>query len=194
MLVLTRETGEALVIGDHIRITLLSVQGQQVRLGITAPVETSIWREGLARPEHPKVSLWRRKQAMAELQKIKAEILADGRIQEHQVEALRRELYADGKIDREEVEFLVSLRNQARSVSPSFDRLFFHALKDHILTDGSVDAEEARWLREVLFADGQIDDNEKQFLRDLRATARQVSPEFQALYDECVGDGRATGG
>jgi carbon storage regulator len=194
MLVLTRKPGEALVIGDQVRVTLLSVRGRQVRLGITAPAETSVAREGPACPAHPKDSLWRRKQAMAELQKIKAEVLAAGRIQEHQVEALRRELYADGNVDREGVEFLVALRNQARPASPSFDRLFYQALKDHILTDGSVDAEEARWLRELLFADGQIDDDEKQFLRDLRSLARRVSPEFQALYDECVGDSRATGG
>ncbi len=123
---------------------------------------------------------------MADLQKLKAELLADGRIDEEEVARLRTELYADGKIDKEEVEFLIALRNEATQVCPSFEGLFFQALKDNVLADGSIDSEEASWLREMLFADGKIDDNEKQFLRQLRSEARQVSAEFKALCDECL--------
>ena len=41
-------------------------------------------------------------------------------------------------------------------------------------------------LKAEVLADGRIDENEKQLLRDLKANARQVSPEFQALHDECL--------
>ena len=123
---------------------------------------------------------------MADLQRLKAEVLADGRIEDDEVARLRAELYADGVIDREEAEFLVALRDEAASLCPSFVRFFFQALKDRVLADGSVDAEEAAWLRGVLFADGKVDDGEKQLLRDLRSAARQVSPEFQRLCDECL--------
>ncbi len=123
---------------------------------------------------------------MADLQQLKAEILADGRIDEEEVTRLRDELYADGKIDKEEVEFLIAVRNEAAQVCPSFEQLFFQAVKDNVLADGSIDAEEVSWLRAMLFADGKIDDGEKQFLRQLRSEARQVSPEFQALCDECL--------
>src|SRR3954462_15599672 len=102
---------------------------------------------------------------MADLQKLKAEILADGRIEEQEVETIRRKLYADGQIDREEVEFLISLRNEAKSVCPAFEKLFFQALEQNVLEDGSIDATEAAWLRKMLFADGKVDDAEKQFLR-----------------------------
>lgn len=44
MLVLKRETGEKLVIGNEIIIEILSVSGDGVRLGITAPKETSVHR------------------------------------------------------------------------------------------------------------------------------------------------------
>jgi hypothetical protein len=71
-------------------------------------------------------------------------------------------------------------------VCPAFEQLFFQAVKDNVLTDGSIDAEEASWLRAMLFADGVIDDREKQFLRELRKEARQVSPEFKKLCDECL--------
>ena len=124
---------------------------------------------------------------MADLQKLKAEILADGRIEDPEVEVIRRELFADGKIDREEVEFLLALRREARSVCRSFERLFFEALKQNVLADGSVDAEEAGWLRRMLFADGRFDEAEKNFLWDLRSRARDVSPEFLQLYYECMG-------
>ncbi|MBM7577748.1 carbon storage regulator CsrA [Jeotgalibacillus terrae] len=45
MLVLTRKTGEAIRIGDDIEITVLSVQGDQVKLGIDAPKHIDIHRK-----------------------------------------------------------------------------------------------------------------------------------------------------
>src|SRR5262245_5389722 len=123
---------------------------------------------------------------MADLKKLKAQILADGVIDNEEVELIRRELYADGQIDRDEVEFLIMLRNEAKSVNAAFEQLFFHALKQNVLGDGSIDAEEAAWLRKMLFADGKIDANEKKFLQDLKQAARKTSPEFDALYKECM--------
>ncbi|MGM0876459.1 MAG: carbon storage regulator CsrA [Bacillota bacterium] len=45
MLVLTRKTGEAIQIGDHIEVTVLSVQGDQIKLGINAPKNVEIHRK-----------------------------------------------------------------------------------------------------------------------------------------------------
>ncbi|OGT11430.1 MAG: carbon storage regulator [Gammaproteobacteria bacterium GWE2_42_36] len=46
MLILSRRIGESLVIGDHeIMVTILSVKGNQVRVGIEAPKEVSVHRE-----------------------------------------------------------------------------------------------------------------------------------------------------
>jgi carbon storage regulator len=47
MLVLSRKVGEEIVIADHIRITVVAVRGNQVRLGFTAPPEVSIQRQEL---------------------------------------------------------------------------------------------------------------------------------------------------
>lgn len=44
MLVLSRRKGEKIVIGNEIFVEILSVSGEGVRLGITAPSETSIHR------------------------------------------------------------------------------------------------------------------------------------------------------
>ena len=37
MLVLSRKPGEEIVVGDNIRLTVVAIRGNQVRLGITAP-------------------------------------------------------------------------------------------------------------------------------------------------------------
>ena len=47
MLVLTRKLGEEVIIGDNIRLTVVSIRGNQVRLGFTAPAAISIQRKEL---------------------------------------------------------------------------------------------------------------------------------------------------
>lgn len=47
MLILTRRPSEKLIIQDDIEITVLSVKGNQVRIGIEAPQNISILREEL---------------------------------------------------------------------------------------------------------------------------------------------------
>ena len=49
MLVLTRKPNERIVIGEHITVTVLEVQGNRIRLGIEAPKEISIKREEVIR-------------------------------------------------------------------------------------------------------------------------------------------------
>jgi carbon storage regulator len=48
MLILTRKPGESLVMDDNIRITVISVRGNQVRIGIEAPKEVHVFREEIA--------------------------------------------------------------------------------------------------------------------------------------------------
>ena len=44
MLVLTRKAGESIVIGSDIRVTVLELQGRQIRLVIEAPSDVSVHR------------------------------------------------------------------------------------------------------------------------------------------------------
>lgn len=45
MLVLTRKKGESIVISDDIVLTVLSVDGEHVKLGIEAPRDIDIYRK-----------------------------------------------------------------------------------------------------------------------------------------------------
>lgn len=45
MLILTRRPGESLYLGENIKITVLGMQGKQVKLGLEVPSDTTVYRE-----------------------------------------------------------------------------------------------------------------------------------------------------
>ncbi|MEY4189218.1 MAG: hypothetical protein RIT02_4252 [Planctomycetota bacterium] len=45
MLVLSRQSDETIVIGDNIRVTIVEVRGDKVRIGIEAPRDVSVHRQ-----------------------------------------------------------------------------------------------------------------------------------------------------
>ena len=45
MLILTRQPGEAINIADDVKVTVLGVQGNQVRIGVEAPRDVAVDRE-----------------------------------------------------------------------------------------------------------------------------------------------------
>lgn len=47
MLVLTRNEGQTILIGDDIRVTVVGTKGGQVRFGIEAPRDVTVLREEL---------------------------------------------------------------------------------------------------------------------------------------------------
>ena len=52
MLVLSRKTSETINIGNDITVTVLSIRGGKVRLGLEAPQEVPIIRSELQEPNH----------------------------------------------------------------------------------------------------------------------------------------------
>jgi len=63
MLVLSRKKDESIIINDHIRVTVVEIRGDKVRLGIDAPKDVSVHRREVyeaiqsqkAHDESPKV-------------------------------------------------------------------------------------------------------------------------------------------
>lgn len=45
MLLLTRRVGESIMIGDDVKVTVISVNGLQVKIGIDAPKDVPVNRE-----------------------------------------------------------------------------------------------------------------------------------------------------
>jgi len=45
MLVLTRKKGQSIIIGDDIEVSIIEIQGEQVRIGINAPKHITIHRD-----------------------------------------------------------------------------------------------------------------------------------------------------
>ena len=48
MLVLSRKLGEKLIIGENIVLTVVKIDRNQVRIGIEAPADMSVFREEIA--------------------------------------------------------------------------------------------------------------------------------------------------
>src|SRR4051794_3320405 len=115
---------------------------------------------------------------MPNFREIEERILANGRVEGEDLEVLRRFLYADGKVGRPEADFLVELHKRAQNRSPAFERFFYKAVKDHLLADGRIDAEETSWLRQMVSASGKLEDQERKFLHELKGEVREFSPEF----------------
>jgi carbon storage regulator len=53
MLVLSRHKNEAIVIDGQIKVTIVEIRGDRIRLGIEAPREVAVWREELLAPGAP---------------------------------------------------------------------------------------------------------------------------------------------
>ena len=45
MLVLTRKKGESIMIGDQVEVTVISVEGETVKIGLRAPRDVEIYRQ-----------------------------------------------------------------------------------------------------------------------------------------------------
>ena len=45
MLILSRRAGESIYIGDNIRVSVLKIQGSQIKLGFEVPENVGVYRE-----------------------------------------------------------------------------------------------------------------------------------------------------
>lgn len=97
------------------------------------------------------------------------QILEDGKIEASEVQKLRATILADGKVDEEEAKALFKLNEEANEKDSSFKDLFVEGIKSFILEDGVIDEKEEKFLLENICSDGQIDENEKALLEALAA-------------------------
>jgi hypothetical protein len=121
---------------------------------------------------------------MSNLHQIEQDVLANGRVDGHELEMLRRQLYVAGTVDRQGADFLVELHKRVQHRTPAFEHFFYQAIKDHLLADARIGADEVVWLRQMLVARRWIKDEERRFLHELKGEAKEISPEFEMLFKE----------
>lgn len=127
---------------------------------------------------------------MSQLRALKSQILVEGEdlcIDDADVARIRACLPADGALTHDDLMALSEMRTEARTVCPAFDQLFFPAFKAYLLADGKITLAEQFLLLRMLYGGGGIDDAERRFLCELRQEAREVSPEFERLYAQAMG-------
>ena len=121
------------------------------------------------------------------LQQLKKELLADGKIDAEEVNKLRKVLYADGKIDQEEADFIFEINDavSGKKNDPAWNQFFVQAISDFLLNDekspGVIDEEEGKWLVEKIGADGQVDGVEKELLVYLKKNAKSIPSSVSSL-------------
>lgn len=128
---------------------------------------------------------------MAALRELQSRILVEGedlRISDEEVVSIQECLTSSGGISPEDLRVLIDMRAQARAVSPDFDRLFFPALKAWLLADGCIGLDEQFQILRLLYGGGGLDAAERAFLQELRRDAKEVTPEFEALYQQAMRD------
>jgi len=128
---------------------------------------------------------------MTDLNKLVADIIADGKVDAQEVAKLREVLYADGEIDREEADALFKINDavSGNENDPAWKDFFVKAIAKHVLGDtkspGAVDDEEATWLVAAVEGDGTVDEIEKAMLVNIKAKATAISPILKAKMDAC---------
>lgn len=117
------------------------------------------------------------------------EIKEDGVIDAVELEQLKAAILADGKVDREEVEALFDLNNTVTGQpnTPDYLQFFVDTITDSILEDGVVDQEEADFLIAQIGSDGNVDPQERALLANIKAKATGELPANLVEYLASLG-------
>ena len=133
---------------------------------------------------------------MSAIQELHTRVVRDRRITPDEVAIIQAQVRADGRLDMQDVKLLVELLSDSIEVCPEFDDLFFPVLKNVLLADGKILADEQFYLLKMLYSDGRVRDNERDFLRELRDEI-EPTPEFAQLCTtafQCPDENWSVGG
>lgn len=72
MLALSRKKGESIIIGNDIEISILDIRGDQIKVGITAPKDVSVYRKEvyIQIQDENKAAIYNAAPAMADLREL----------------------------------------------------------------------------------------------------------------------------
>ena len=113
-------------------------------------------------------------------------IAKDGRVESDELETLRREFGDGSKITRDEADLLVELFKRVERKGPAFEDYFYRAIENYTISQGTVDAELASWLRRLFLTNGVCGDRPRKVLHELKGQLKESNPDFQALFHDCM--------
>lgn len=119
---------------------------------------------------------------MAKIDEVRRRVLKDRCIRPDDVALIRACVNADGKLDLADVKLLVELLCEATDVCPEFDKLFFPVLRDVLLADGQILADEQYYLLKMLYFNDRVRECEREFLRQIKQEV-EPSPAFEQLCE-----------
>jgi hypothetical protein len=128
---------------------------------------------------------------VSKLRDLKNQILEEGvdlQIDEADWARIRDLLPGDSCPSSEDMRILLEMRTEARSVCPAFDSYFFPMFKASLLADGKISAMEQFQLLSMLYGGGGIDEGERRFLKEMKRELKEVSPEFELMYQQAMRD------
>jgi uncharacterized tellurite resistance protein B-like protein len=111
-------------------------------------------------------------------------ILADKKIDARETRLLKEAILDDGVVDEEELDLLVELRNDAETTHPGFERFFFMALKEYMLSGRYVSVPKVNKLRDIIMADGIIGRRERWVLREIQNKAGRCVRKFDKIFGQ----------
>ena len=128
-----------------------------------------------------------------------------GVIDDEEGKWLVEKIGTDGKVDGVEKQLLDHLKKNAKKVPAAVTALITGAstanvvssghmtlqqLKNELLADGKIDAEEVNKLREVLYADGKIDQEEADFIFEINdaVSGKKNAPAWNQFFVQAISD------
>lgn len=112
---------------------------------------------------------------MADLAKLRKDIVADGKFQKSDVELIRAAMFDEEGMTKEKGDFLFEIKDTIKkeSLSRDFEKVFVEAISTLLLEDevspGEIDEAEAKWLRAKIQHNGHQDKVDRALLKNLRA-------------------------
>ncbi len=133
------------------------------------------------------------------LDSVKAAVIADGVVDDDEVEMLRTVIYGQGgaggsDVDRAEADMLFDINDATTSSkghAASWQDFFVEAIASHVLGDetspNEIDEEEGNWLISRIEGDDTYDANETALLRHIKNNAKAISGKLKFKIEMFTG-------
>ena len=116
-----------------------------------------------------------------------------GEVDEQEAEYLIKKIESDNQVDAVELALLVNITAKAKATCTKFQEFVLKSLRDAILADGIIDADEVKMIKTVIYGSGSgegtgVSRTEADFLFELNdaVSGKNNAPEWKNLFIEAI--------